>query len=562
MMTRPRWRRRRHHHTGTIFGNSDGDGVTLYKTVEGDIVSTSLTKSCVLNNDNYDLEHFGGGRVGNKGGKKRKKRRGGYFFTRLLPHRLSHFVLLILLPLLLISLISSFLYQYQYQKYHYLKQHEKDENDHDSAIVYVAGLVRDVSKISEEMVSFLNELRCVHGFNIHVLAERLGDNGSSGSFGKVMKKNGEMKKMVGGQEFSNDGDFDKETSNKCASLHVIEMGGSMVKAATGMTTIETTPLVAEIDPSKILNRIDRIALLRDYQRELLRALFTKHRPSRKWSKDDNISIFDVVIIVDLDVPRPPDVGLLVNKTVHQLQNQNQHQHQHQHQPRQKRGQQEQQHDNNGNNGKYNDDNGPDVVCAAGVTTTSKVHSLTSKELWYYDTFSTVLLPDTFVHPLKRRLWNKYRTGEDRNLIRSNDQWNGNFTQADLMRYLQLKSKSNNDGTVAVRSCFGGLAAYRAVTYFSKECRYRLGDGLGKGVVIDKIVEDDEGAEVVIGSRSNVTSSEEEERLMGYANSKERRPCEHVVFHDCLMRNVHHRNTSIAIDPRLILYWTKDEENKR
>jgi len=131
-----------------------------------------------------------------------------------------------------------------------------------------------------------------------------------------------------------------------------------------------------------------------------------------------------------------------------------------------------------------------------------------------------------------------------------------------MRYLQLKSKSNNDGTVAVRSCFGGLAAYRAVTYFSKECRYRLGDGLGKGVVIDKIVEDDEGAEVVIGSRSNVTSSEEEERLMGYANSKERRPCEHVVFHDCLMRKVHHRNTSIAIDPRLILYWTKDEENKR
>jgi hypothetical protein len=45
-------------------------------------------------------------------------------------------------------------------------------------------------------------------------------------------------------------------------------------------------------------------------------------------------------------------------------------------------------------------------------------------------------------------------------------------------------------------------------------------------------------------------------IMRYANNKEGRPCEHVVFHDCL-RDVSVGVFDIAVNPMLRSLWARD-----
>ena len=163
------------------------------------------------------------------------------------------------------------------------------------------------------------------------------------------------------------------------------------------------------------------------------------------------------------------------------------------------------------------------------------------------------------------------------MVRSEDQKNGNFTQGHLMRYLQGQAEKSPEGTVPVRSCFGGLAIYSSQTFFEQKCRYRyqyhhdrkrldltgsrtrIGTGAGKDADVDA------------GADENVVNLER------YASRADGRPCEHVVFHDCLLRqprrwgggdrdqrrdpkNGHGskaRGRSIAIMPHLVTLWTKD-----
>ena len=230
------------------------------------------------------------------------------------------------------------------------------------------------------------------------------------------------------------------------------------------------------------SRVDKISFLRDNQREMLRKYF-----------ENKLSNTAIVILVDFDLFLLPKTEQLVH-IVNQLRNPN-YQH--------------------------------DAVCASGVTI-GNFRRKSKSDQFYYDTFSTVLLPNTWVHPLSRRLFANFFPGEDPKLVRSNNQF-GKFTQADLMRYFVKEGKQSTTGQVSVRSCFGGLTVYKALQYLSGDCHYFL----PRDVVI----------------HGNASS------IMKYASLKDNRPCEHVVMHECL-KTSHHR-FDIALDPHFVTQWRKD-----
>eukprot|EP00977_Amphora_coffeiformis_P007594 scaffold1667_cov173-Amphora_coffeaeformis.AAC.22 len=222
------------------------------------------------------------------------------------------------------------------------------------------------------------------------------------------------------------------------------------------------------------NRIERIAIVRDVQRQRVRQLWQENRPvNAKFKKD-------IVIVADFDLFRLPQTTGVLTQAEYIAEN---------------------------------DD--LDVVCAAGVTMASR------NELWYYDTFATILLPDTYVHPLKRRLVKDNYPGEDPNLVRSDNQ-NGSFTQGDIMRYFQQQAAAR--GTARVRSCFGGLAIYRATTWFEEACSYILDDP---------------------------------KSLERYASAADGRPCEHIAFHTCLQDTDTIPKAKVAINPSLLALWRKN-----
>ena len=235
------------------------------------------------------------------------------------------------------------------------------------------------------------------------------------------------------------------------------------------------------------NRIDRISSLRDAQRVLL---------SRESKVKDN----SVVIIADLDLYKLPSPQMIFDQI--QL---------------------------------LKDKAYPfDAICGIGSTMNQIRKSQTNDEpKWvpfYYDTYALVFLPDTFSHPLSRRLIPHYYPGEDPRLVRSNNQIHGNFTQADIWRYFVEKGKQHPTGNVPVKSCFGGLTIFRSKVYFDKGCHYKLNET------------------IIYEHKSDQAS------LMRYANNKEERPCEHVVFNDCLKQK---KSFHLAVNPRLVSLWKRD-----
>ena len=135
------------------------------------------------------------------------------------------------------------------------------------------------------------------------------------------------------------------------------------------------------------NRIDQIATVRDYQRELLRTKYGNIYSLRGC----------VVILVDLDLYSLPSIDTLLQE-LHSMQT---------------------------NESEF------DVVCAAGIM---------YRPFGYYDIFATVLLDGTFVYPIRGRLEQELQDGEDYSLVRSNDVY-GNFTQWDLLEYFERKVKT-------------------------------------------------------------------------------------------------------------------------
>ena len=145
---------------------------------------------------------------------------------------------------------------------------------------------------------------------------------------------------------------------------------------------------------------------------------------------------------------------------------------------------------------------------------------------YYDTYSTILLPNAWLHRDRRKV---QRTKPVAELMMNDDDEEENeneklasMNQEQTYQYIIRKGIQSipyefmsYDGKsttttqqqayvpVPVRSCFNGLTIYRTDVYLNSDCRY------------DTYNENDNG----------------------YASNHYEQACEHVVLHECLRRNV-------------------------
>ena len=269
--------------------------------------------------------------------------------------------------------------------------------------------------------------------------------------------------------------------------------------------------------SSLSLRVDKIAAARDYQRDELQNLFYNNN-------NDNNNAHNttgLVILTDFDLASFPNVDQVIRQVKIMMYRQN------------NKSSISKQH--------YN------IVCATGI-----MH----RPYGYYDTFATVLLPDTFVYPIRGRLTRTFNEKEDySSLIRSDDVY-GTVTQFDLLDFFETKSRLRDDHPplpgnrdpfedvhsddffnqfvqpVPVKSCFGGFTIYNAATYFNPKCNYsapyqRLYDG-----------------------KQNMTLE-----MKKYSSLRSQRPCEHVMFHNCLQR-ANKGKALAAVNPRLRSEWNK------
>ncbi len=164
----------------------------------------------------------------------------------------------------------------------------------------------------------------------------------------------------------------------------------------------------------------------------------------------------------------------------------------------------------------------DAVCANGVEDNFE-HTRS-----YFDTFATVLLPSTFVYPLKLREFDEPWPEEDPKFIVNPDGKEGSFSASSLFSWLEDEGRKRGTKTamkpVPVRSCFGGLTIYRASKYLDPRCDF-----------------------------NSETHSLENAK---YKNIDDKEPNEHIVWNLCMARA--DPDFTIGIQPDLItIHSSKD-----
>ena len=165
----------------------------------------------------------------------------------------------------------------------------------------------------------------------------------------------------------------------------------------------------------------------------------------------------------------------------------------------------------------------DVICSNGVV-------IKGKDKKYYDTFATIMLPDSFLIYLERRLFPEPYKNETKAFIRS-DRNKSSISLESIWQMFHIFGRKSSTGLVDVRSCFGGLAVYRADLYLESDCTYQLDRD-------------------VIDARDINT-------VMRYANKKEGRPCEHVVLHECFRST--NAKFDIAVDHDMVTVRKANEK---
>eukprot|EP00554_Chaetoceros_debilis_P008431 CAMPEP_0194099564 /NCGR_PEP_ID=MMETSP0150-20130528/706_1 /TAXON_ID=122233 /ORGANISM="Chaetoceros debilis, Strain MM31A-1" /LENGTH=654 /DNA_ID=CAMNT_0038785785 /DNA_START=113 /DNA_END=2073 /DNA_ORIENTATION=+ len=175
-----------------------------------------------------------------------------------------------------------------------------------------------------------------------------------------------------------------------------------------------------------MNRVKRIQFLREFQKEEIRKILSKN--------DDLDST--TIVLADFDLDKFPAFDKVVNN-VESLQDHTSE---------------------------------LDVLCSNGLSG----NGANSKR--YHDTSSTVLLPDTFVHPIELREIAQMWPYEDSRFI-INPEGNGeSLTSTSLFKWFEEKGRENGStklqsNPVPVRSCFGGLALYKASRFLDGKCSY-------------------------------------------------------------------------------------------
>jgi hypothetical protein len=285
---------------------------------------------------------------------------------------------------------------------------------------------------------------------------------------------------------------------------------------------ECAPFHVMVEPAyleqKLPNRIDRIAHVRDMQRRDIRQLLTRAHGSVE--EQEHV---DAVIVLDSDlysVPNPALVAHEMNSLLFPLSPS----------PSQSEEASE--------NEKASSPAAPavfDVLCAMGVNhegsgndndKSASAYYQSEDGFGYYDTFGTILEPNTWTYPLEHRLHNKaLLPNEDPLLVvKSNDRMSGGgkaviggthtgtMTSQQLLRYIKKRATTLDTTALPVRSCFGGMALYRGDVWLLPQ----------------------QTQEQQHQQEQYCTYSSEHVGFTGaYANRDDERTCEHITFHQCL-----------------------------
>ena len=226
----------------------------------------------------------------------------------------------------------------------YDESHLPEDTHHAiSPYTYLIGAVRDASQIADTPFEYIVQLSCEHGVHVHIV-------------------------VGGGVE---------ECRTRFESL--VQEKYSLSKSKCGRFELLGEPN----DLHSLDNRVDRIAYLRDFQREHLRVVL------ENGDKDD------IIVVADIDLYALPPVSKLMRE-VNRMRQLHEY----------------------------------DVLCSNG---------LMHRPNGYYDIYATVLLPDTFLYPVRHRLLGKSWEGEDLTLVRSHDEF-GEVTSWDILDWIERQGE--------------------------------------------------------------------------------------------------------------------------
>jgi hypothetical protein len=301
--------------------------------------------------------------------------------------------------------------------------HSEEKNRNFNALA-LAGLINDVSDISESTVDFLVGITCNLQAPVHVMSASGKD--------ALLRAYHDRVTSCGVSDF-------------CADFSVIDQDPD---------TIEMFP-----------NRVDRLAFIREQQRAELSSLYGGN------DSTGDLTDNDFVIVFDLDLQKVPSMRDIEATMEHLVTK----------------------HTN------------LDVVCANGMF--SSIDET-------YDTYATILEGDSWL------LGEELNLGPDDQKVTQNSELM--IFEENVAESLHEK-KDHEVKMLAVKSCFGGLAIYRAKVWLDAACHYD-----------DKV--------------DAVTNS----HLLKYRSIIDERVCEHVVFHDCLQK--HHTNLQMSVAQNLVALY--------
>ena len=366
-------------------------------------------------------------------------------------------------------------------------------------MVTVVGMTKSDDDISNEAVEFFLESACSFGIGVYILLEN-----SNESFRKKLSAYGHFR-------YSSKGNPRSVESSRmnyfpmCLNWIDIEVFPDS-KDLMSMTheylisAYGTIPNMPQNNPLQ-LKRIANIKRAREYQRQFVANKLKEREEKRGKQYQKALSVIVMMDVDMLEYPHPSKVIKVADKWILPSSM-----------------------DFDGTNS--------DRSGIANANGQSKYHAIcsngimvTSGQQQYYDTFATVLLPNTWLYPRKwRSLSQKQLEGEDEKLA--------TLRQEDTLLWfldngtVLLKENEQNYyiGTrivpVPVRSCFGGLTIYRSDVWMN-ELNGISGNAFNETMKAD----------TNIGCRYDMY----DEACNIYSSKAERHACEHVIFHECLRR---------------------------
>eukprot|EP00986_Skeletonema_menzelii_P011350 scaffold5819_cov148-Skeletonema_menzelii.AAC.5 len=413
--------------------------------------------------------------------------------------------------------------------------------------ILLAGMAFSDNTISDYALSFLLHAACSYNIHSHILLAKRDSNTPLTKKIEVLAAHSQPLPLRG-----------KQVRPKCRKLITVEVAPgedvllNMTKSYHNhhqnnnnssssnrsmmmlMEEEEETPN----NPWNEHNRIARIKRSREYQRQLVIQMLTNNNNNNKvdWTKSQDA----VIGVLDLDLFDYPSPMELINSARDYIM--------------MTRSDATNNHDNdrhnNTNDHNNNDNTKYHAICSNGLFV-MKSRSYNGYRRRYYDTFSTILLPNSWLHVDREKVRGTL-DGEDVGMASMNQdetlQWilmEGRRLQQQRQQQQQLSlsldSNNNSDKEeeeevqqyqpVPVRSCFNGLTLYRADVWLEPKCRY------------DSYHKDDDA----------------------YLSKRYQHACEHIVFHECLRRVLLEKEgggsssssgegLNIAVQPDMTTLW--------